>query len=316
MHGPPPSPVSLDHMIVTAGSNYLDIDAYACCVAMKELLALEGKNAIAYSRASCNYSVHSSLIEEGQLVDRLPQDWGDGSAGYIIVDVSDPEYIQDEIPLSDVIRVYDHHTGYEEYWSSRIGDGSHIEFIGAAATLIWREWKKAGLEDGLRPSTARLLVAAILDNTLDLTSANTTQEDIEALHELCKRGSVDRGWCASYFSGVQESVEKDLENALFNDIKRIRDNDVLPSNVAQICVWDARSVLERMPQIRQWFSDMDGWMINLIDVEHRCSYFICDDDRYQKKLGQEFHIDFKSGVARSETSYLRKEIIKKTQHKY
>ena len=34
-------------VIITAGSNYLDIDAYACCVAMQELLRLQGKKAVA-----------------------------------------------------------------------------------------------------------------------------------------------------------------------------------------------------------------------------------------------------------------------------
>ena len=38
-------------IIVTAGSSYLDIDAYACCIALKELFLLQGTDAIAYSPA-------------------------------------------------------------------------------------------------------------------------------------------------------------------------------------------------------------------------------------------------------------------------
>ena len=33
--------------VVTAGSTYLDIDAYACAVALSELLRLRGENALA-----------------------------------------------------------------------------------------------------------------------------------------------------------------------------------------------------------------------------------------------------------------------------
>lgn len=300
--------------IVTAGSSYLDIDAYACCVAMKELLMLQGKDAVAYSRAPCNYSVHSSLTEPGQILDTLPVGWDAEETGYIIVDVSDPEHIRDGVPLHRVTEVYDHHTGFEAYWDQRIGEGAHIEFIGAAATLIWRCWKQAGLQERIGPSTARLLVAAILDNTLDLTSQNTTQEDIETFRELCERGGIHRQWCEAYFARVQEAVEQDLENALFKDIKKVRDNEILPSNVAQLCVWDTKTVLERLPQIRQWFGRLDNWMINLIDVKHRCSYFVCDDAYHQKKIGETFQIDLSSGVARTRTSYLRKEIIKITQH--
>ncbi len=300
--------------IVTAGSTYLDIDAYACCVALAELLRLKGENAIAYSGAACNYSVCSSLIEEGPLVSVLPPDCRPENAKYIIVDVSDPEYLGSCVPLDDVIEVYDHHVGFEAYWSERIGDKSHIEFIGAAATLIYREWERAGLLDQMTRSTALLLVAAILDNTLDLTSSNTTAADLEAFETLCRKEKIGREWCASYFSEVQASVEADLKRALFHDIKTIRGNAVLPVQVAQLCVWDAHSILNRLPEIRQWFSGSpDSWMINVIDIRHRCSYFVCDDEYHQKGLERVFAVQFQSGVAKSPVSYLRKEIVKKTQ---
>lgn len=300
-------------IILTAGSTYLDIDAYACCVAMAELLTLKGENAIAHSNAPCNYSVCSSLIEEGQLMSSIPSDYNNGTAKYIIVDVSDPNYFKDNVPLDQVIAVYDHHVGFEEYWTSRIGEGTHIEFIGAAATLIYREWKMEGLQDKMTRSTALLLIAAILDNTLNLTSSNTTREDIEAFNELCRKENIDESWCAAYFSEVQSSVAAELKNALFNDIKTIRNNAILPSRVAQLCVWDADSILARLSEIRQWFvGSVDGWMINIIDIKQHCSYFVCDDVYHQKEIERIFGVQFESGVARSSVSFLRKEIIKKT----
>ena len=302
-----------DHFIVSAGATYLDIDAYACMVAMRELLALQGQKVIAYSDAPCNYSVCQSLVAEGQLANSLPPEFRAQNAKYIIVDVSDPEYIKAAVPLDQVTAVYDHHVGFEAYWDSRIGENSHIEFIGAAATLIYREWKKAGLLDKMRHSTAGLLIAAILDNTLNLTSSNTTPEDVEVFQALCAQANIGADWCAGYFSEVQASVEADLRNALFNDTKTVRGNPVLPPRVAQICVWDADKILENLPRIRQWF-DAPGepWMINVIDIQHRCSYFVCDDPRHQKKIGRLFEVEFQDGVAKTPVSYLRKEIIKKT----
>ena len=58
------------HKIVTSGSHYLDIDAYACCVALKELFELKGQEAIAYSFGVYNYSICKSLIEEEKLTDQ------------------------------------------------------------------------------------------------------------------------------------------------------------------------------------------------------------------------------------------------------
>lgn len=299
--------------IITAGSTYLDIDAYACCVAMAELLQLQGKNAIAYSKAACNYSICSSLVEEGQILKVLPDDVNQ-NANYIIVDVSDPNYIKDTVPLERVVAIYDHHVGFEDYWTNRLGERAHIEFIGAAATLIYREWKTGGLLDRMSQSTARLLIAAILDNTLNLSSSNTTAEDRQAFQELCQRACVDDVWCAAYFAEVQAGVEADLKNAVFNDLKIIRDNELLPTKVAQLCVWDTNRILAMLPEIRQWFvGDSESWMLNIIDIQHRYSCFVCEDVVYQKKLETVFGTAFQKGVARLPVSYLRKEIIKKTR---
>jgi len=297
--------------VITAGSTYLDIDAYACMVAMAELLNLRGDRAIAYSTAPCNYSVCAFLSEGGQVARVLPEGVSAESARYIIVDVSDPEFLHDSVPLDRVVEIYDHHVGFEAHWASRIGQGAHIEFIGAAATLVWREWQASGLQDKMSPATARLLIAAILDNTLNLTSSNTTREDVEAFEALCKIGSVNDTWRAVYFSEVQAQVEADLKNALFHDVKCVRDNPVLPDRVAQLCVWDAERVFARLGEIREWFEEVPGsWMINLIDLKNRCSYFVCDDLDRQTRIAQIFDVRFESGVARSDQPYLRKQIIK------
>ncbi len=302
-----------NNTIITAGSAYLDIDAYACMVAMAELLNLQGIPALAFSEAPCNYSVCSSLTMEGQIACKLPSDFDGNDAKYIIVDVSDPEFLKYSVPLDRVIAVYDHHVGFEDYWTSRIGDGSHIEFIGAAATLIYREWERAGLTHEMKISTAKLLIAAILDNTLNLTSSNTTPEDIEVFRALCAYADVGEEFRASYFSEVQKSVEADLQNALFGDIKTVRDNPVLPPRVAQLCVWDATGILARLDEIRGWLTPLgESWMINIMDLSRNCSFFVCGDEGTQRKLEAVFEVSFESGIARTSEPYLRKQIIRKT----
>lgn len=302
-------------MIVTAGPTYIDIDAYACCVAMVELLNLKGENVIAYSKAPNNYSVCSSLIEEGQMSKVLPCEISFKTSKFIIVDVSDPEYIKGSVPLNQIVEIYDHHAGFEDYWTSHIGKNAHIEFIGAAATLIYREWKKAGLQDKMKRSTALLLIAAILDNTLYLTSQNTTAEDIEVFNELCSKENIDEEWCAAYFSEVQDSIEADLKNALFGDMKHLLESKVLPLHIAQLCVWDAQKVLERISDIRDWFNIYENdWMLNIIDIKQHCSYFACDNHNYQNKIESVFNVSFDCGVAKTPVSYLRKEIIKKAEY--
>lgn len=298
-------------LIITAGSTYLDIDAYACAVALAELLRLRGENAIAYSRATANYSVCPSLTAETGIQRVLPLDFRESDASYIIVDVSDPDYIKDSVPLDRVVAVYDHHAGFEDFWSQRIGGNARIEFIGAAATLIWREWTACGLLDRMSHSTARLLVAAILDNTLNLTSSNTTDEDRAAFAALCGQGQISPDWRADYFTEVQGEVEKDLKNALMGDLKTLKDASVLPPRIAQLCVWNTHRVLERLPEIRSWFDGGESWMMNVIDLRENRSCFVCPDQGYQKKLEGVFGVSFEGDAARTSTPYLRKEIIKK-----
>jgi inorganic pyrophosphatase/manganese-dependent inorganic pyrophosphatase len=299
------------YKIVTAGSNYLDIDAYACCVAMRELLNLKGEKAIAYSSAPYNYSICEFLLEDGQMVSSLPEEYQREDVRYVIVDVSAPDYIKASAPLDRVIAVYDHHVGYEEYWINCIGDRAHIEFIGAAATLIYREWQKSGLQNKMSRSTTLLLIAAILDNTLNLTSPITTEEDIAAFEALCKKEDIHTDWCSYYFSKVQEMVENDLPKALVHDLKKLPYGHVLPSRVAQLCVWNADNLFRRLTEIRNYLKGTDSWLLNVIDIHQNCSYFVCDDGEYQKKLEVIFDVSFEKGVAKTAIPYLRKEVIKK-----
>ena len=296
--------------VITAGSTYLDIDAYACIVALSELFRLRGEKVIAYSNAPYNYSVCDFLICDGQIVNSLPCGFDENSARYIIVDVSDPDFLKDSVPLHRITEVFDHHVGFEEYWQCRIGDGARIEFIGAAATLIYREWEKLNLQHRMSRSSALLLMAAILDNTLNLTSSNTTKKDIDVYNKLCEKTGVGEEWRDKYFSEVQTNVEKDFKNALFNDLKRSCGIFALPTNIAQLCVWNSCGILERLPEIRGWFANSD-FLLNIIDVKNNCSYFVCDDSYYQKQLEKIFSVGFKDGVAKSDLPYLRKQIIKK-----
>ena len=233
------------------------------------------------------------------------------TAKYIIVDVSDPDFLKKSVPLHKVTEVYDHHAGFEEYWQERIGKGTHIEFIGAAATLIYREWNRSGLQDRMMPGTAKLLLAAILDNTLNLTSSNTTEEDRKAFFALCAHAGVGEDFRAVYFSEVQRSVECDLQNALFGDIKSVRDNPILPPWVAQLCVWNATGILARLDEIRGWFTPLgEPWMINIMDLCQNCSFFVCDDEETQRKLEDVFEVSFESGIAWTSEPYLRKQIMR------
>ena len=304
---------SEEFFIVTAGSSYLDIDAYACCVAMRDLLVLQGKDAIAYSSAINNYSIPQCVAELGVIDRSLPKEIETKKVQYIIVDVSAPNYIDQIISITDVIEVYDHHVGYEDFWENQIGSSNtHIEFIGAAATLIYRRFVSCGLQDQIKKSTAKLLIAAILDNTLNLTSNNTTEEDRRTIVKLCEKAEVNSEWCVQYFREVQKQIEGNLKSAIFSDMKCIKQGELLPDRIAQLCVWDALKTLDKLTDIRKWFGESaNTWLLNIVDIQKHCSFFVCDNKYYQKILEKAFDCTFINDFAKLSTPYLRKEIIKK-----
>ena len=49
-------------IVVTSGNKYIDIDAYASCIAYANLLNLKGQKAKAVSSAKPNESIPSSLL--------------------------------------------------------------------------------------------------------------------------------------------------------------------------------------------------------------------------------------------------------------
>ena len=75
--------------IVTSGSNYIDIDAYAGIIAYANLLNLKGIPAKAVSTAKLNESITPSLLNLNTVLDEYEKSDSDN---FIILDVSNKDY--------------------------------------------------------------------------------------------------------------------------------------------------------------------------------------------------------------------------------
>lgn len=193
--------------VITSGSAYIDIDAYACIIAYAELLRMQGIEAVALNTAPLNESISKTVRSwratlETVYVPSL-------SDTFTLIDVSDPGHFDRIVDIARVDEVIDHHPGFESYWQERIGDDAHIEFIGAACTLVYERWKAAGLLEKMSVISARLLVCGILDNTLNFGANVTTQRDIEAYDKLLVQADLPDNWTAQYFTECQEVILSD-----------------------------------------------------------------------------------------------------------
>ncbi len=205
--------------IVTASRVYNDIDAFGCAIAYAELLRKEGKDAQAVFLGPLNHSVTKLALEQGgaYLTEHV---LAEGDL-LVYVDLSDPAHLafKDE-DVSRVYEIYDHHYGHEAYWKEHLGERSHIERVGAAGTLIWEEFKKRGFEQSISPASANVLALAILQNTLNFTSTETTERDLRAFKELLTlHVTMPLGWEQRYFEECAEYMHKNFNETLKNDTK-------------------------------------------------------------------------------------------------
>lgn len=299
--------------IITAGSAYLDIDAYAGIIAYAELLNLKGHSAQAVSTAPLNESIPPSLrkwkVTFSNAYAASPDDT------FTLIDTSVPQFIDNFVELERVDEVIDHHPGYEEYWHDLIGDKADIERVGAACTQVYERWKKAGKLDEISRESAGLLMSGILDNTLNFGAKITTTRDRRAYERLAKHAGLPNDWPARYFGEIQQSISTDPVHAIKNDTKRINEfvSRLNPVTVGQIAIWDPRQLLGKYQDSLVTAFDADGaeWFINIISISEGKSYIICANPELRTWVAELLNVKFVDELAVADRMWLRKEMIRR-----
>ena len=295
--------------VVTSGSAYLDIDAYACCIAYAELLNHQGIAARAVSSAPLNASISTSVLGWDARLDDYQPAAGDE---YVLVDVCDPDHFDPIVRLESVREVIDHHPGFERYWSQRLGTAADIQPIGAAATLVFLRWETAGILAHMSPHSAALLATAILDNTLNFTGQMTTPHDTRAYEVLARCANLSAEWPQRYFGECQAAIEADLTGALSADMKQMTATPNLPQRIAQMTVWDAGALIHRhRAAINQWLAAQgEDWLLNAISLHDCKSYWLTGSSLSRRKLSRLVDAEWQGSLAVLERGMQRKELLK------
>ena len=174
-------------MISVFGHLNPDTDAITAAIVYARLLTRQGTPATAYRLGELNFETAFVLREAGlDAPERLPT----LAAGSPVALVDHNESAQSAPNLSelDVRYVVDHH---------KLGDLTTIrpaylrfEPVGCTGTLLLKLWREAGLS--LEPTDARLLLSAILSDTLEFRSPTTTQVDRDAVAFLAPIAGIAR----------------------------------------------------------------------------------------------------------------------------
>lgn len=301
-------------VVVTGGADSVDIDKLACALAYKELLNLKSPE------------IESAILLLGELTESVTKEisgWGltyshdpnQGECNYVIVDTSDPKYFTDFVDVNKVIALFDHHTGYTDYWRERLGDRSRIEFVGACATLIWEEFVTQGKLDEISRLSARLLGTAILSNTLNFNSELTNDRDREAYRQLQKFADLPNNWVTHYFTSVQTAVEVNVATALRKDsFVREYANLGFAITIGQLELWDGREFVEKYRNlISQTLVDFgnDRWFFICPSIADKVSYIFSENDEVVTLLSRALEFPVHDGVMTTDRLLLRKDINRK-----
>lgn len=294
-------------IVITVGKSYIDIDGYASSIAYRELLRLKGIESKFVSNATLNYSITDSL-KSNYTVDNYIVNSNDK---YIVLDLSDKSYFPNFVDENNIIEIIDHHPGYEDYWNSKIGSNALIEPIGSVATIIVEKYEQDNLLDKMDKDVAILLMAAILDNTLNFTANITTERDEDAYKKL-EVLTNEYDYASKYFSECQRCIEDNLKKSIDNDIKIQKVSEYLPNVFGQLTIWNADDLLRQKDLINQIMNNYNSeWMLNIISLNNNSSYIMYSGDSVKNKLVELLDCKEENGILIKSPAMLRKEIIKK-----
>lgn len=291
--------------------DYADIDVYASIIAYADLLNQRGKTAETYIPVAPNYSVPENLRlpeQENAIFDLQPEDEA------IILDISIPEEINRLVPDKQILEIIDHHPGYEKYWRERIGDKAVIEKIGAVATSIFEWWGECWDYDKMSPEIAKLLLAAILDNTLNFNASITTDRDHAAAEKLATIiDTTVEDFAAWYFTKVSQTVIADLQNSLLQDCKTATlPTDQSTFTFCQLTLWDVQSVIKQPEKIAEILTGKDSaWLVNILCISERRNYILTSSTQLAEYFADLLSLKSQGSWLVSDQLFLRKEILGK-----
>jgi nanoRNase/pAp phosphatase (c-di-AMP/oligoRNAs hydrolase) len=274
--------------IVTSGQKYIDIDALACVIAYAELTG-----AVPVVCGDLNATIPNIVRNMDFKYFSSPPFTADS---FIIVDISDPNFLPQFVDMDKVKKVYDHHFGYEKFW----GERGQIEKIGAAATQIFE------LFNNQQPTTktANLLFVAIMANSLCLKSSVTSLRDVAAIEKLKEFIDLPKDFISEYYSEIERYSLEKLAWTIKNDVK------YLPhATFAQLELFDAKDVLARKLELIKIFREYKDCFLNLVSIKDGKSYFITESDGVKQILQNTLQVAFKDNIAEYEKLILRKEIM-------
>lgn len=292
-----------------------DIDVLACAVAYRDIMRAAWYNQTYTEISNVFWWTIPDIIRRWDL--RLDAPQNRSNSKYIVVDISDPGFINSAVTDKNIIELWDHHPGFEKYWERILEKNAHIEHIGACATLIFEQAVKLNVLDRLEPVSIDLLLTAILSNTLNFKASITHSRDIFAYQKLTELSHLSSTWSQEYFGEVECDIHKNIVQSLLGDLKIV---SLFWKNVAvsQIELWRSKDFIQDNISViveTLWNIPADSWMFTSPEISTWVNHIICDSEELRRNLTETIECTFTENIWVTQRLWLRKEILKAAQSK-
>lgn len=228
----------------------------------------------------------------------------------ILVDASDPNGLEEKIPLEKVIELIDHRKLHEveKFPNAK----AQIEFVGAATTLIAEKFIKNNLE--ISKKSAILMYGAIISNTLNFKATVTTDRDRRAADWLNQSAQLSEFFWKELFAAKSDLSGTKLAKRIEGDFswfimggKKV--------GIAQIEMVGAKELIEkRESEIIQILDEIKTEMCldfvfqTTIELGEAKNYFITANKAMQELLTKILGVSFVGNVAERPNLIMRKQI--------
>lgn len=295
--------------IVTSYCNP-DLDGVAASYAYSEFLQKTGQQA--------NYYIEGEPKKEVSIVCNLfhialspCHEIGNNSV--IIVDTNTVRDIPKCISIEQITEIVDHHIpsqDIERFSNAKV----QIELLGAVATLIAEKFYESNIS--ISRNSAILLYYAIISNSINLHSRNTSTKDIQMSQWLKEQFSeIDVQYIKTIFKQKSEIDETHLRSEMEAEyILEIANKKVI---IAQLEIVDAQTFLEEHKEkINLILMDilqeknLDYIFLNCIDILNGYCILYTPFPDTEEYLSNFFEGAFANGQLIIKPLFMRKEIIK------
>lgn len=302
-------PIPQEPTLVTCYVNP-DLDGVAGVVAYAELLQQKGETALP--------AIIGNPHEEAQWIFRhfniAPPRTIENAhefSSIILVDASDLNGLEGKILPPNVVEIIDHRKVHEaeKFPNAK----SQIELVGAAATLIAEKFTNG--EVPISKTSAILLYAAIISNTLDFKADVTTERDRRAAQWLNRTAKLPENFAQTLFASKSDLTGEKLNERIASDFawftlgtKRVGIAQLEVLNAGNVVSERSEEILHVLEELKK-LKQLDFIFQNTVDLSTGKGIFVTADPEAQDVLTRLFGLHFSGVTSVREKFILRKQLV-------